>query len=142
MSVSVREATAADGGDMARLLDQLGYSASPAELVTRLARVQEHGGGTALLAMDGHEAVGLATIYLIRTLHRPGDICRLTALVIDERRRGAGIGRMLVDATEAYARARDCIRVEVTSSYAREEAHAFYLHLGYTDKPKRFVKDL
>src|SRR4051794_12670301 len=85
MNVSVREATAADAGDLGRLLEQLGYSASPAELVARLARVQEHGGGTALVAVDGGEVVGVGTIYLIRTLHRPGDICRLTALVIDER---------------------------------------------------------
>jgi GNAT superfamily N-acetyltransferase len=84
----------------------------------------------------------MITTYRLRTLHRPGDICRITALVIDESARGAGVGSLLVEEVERYARTTDCVRVEVTSAAQRTGAHAFYLRLGYIDYPKRFIKDL
>jgi GNAT superfamily N-acetyltransferase len=127
---------------MAKLLTGLGYTWPAQVIAERLGHVYQHDAGHALVAVTNDDVVGLITSYMIRTLHRPGDICRITALVIAEGARGQGIGRQLVAAIEDIARASGCVRVEVTSQARRIDAHEFYLRLGYTDWPKRFIKDL
>jgi GNAT superfamily N-acetyltransferase len=101
------------------------------------------GNGRVLLAGNGSAVLALATVFRISTLHRPGgDICRITAFVVTAGARGQGIGRRLIEEIERYARDTGCARIEVTSAAPRLEAHAFYTRLGYTDAPKRFLKDL
>ncbi|CAA9336555.1 MAG: hypothetical protein AVDCRST_MAG40-2194, partial [uncultured Gemmatimonadaceae bacterium] len=53
---------------------------------------------------------------------------------------GAGVGRALVGAVEAFAWAAGCRRVEVTSGDHRPAAHAFYRAAGYREDERRFVK--
>ena len=141
-TVTVRDATSADANDLSRLLMQLGYPTEPHVAQERLARTTADGNGRIILAVKDGAVCGMITTYCLRTLHRPGDICRITALVVDASVRGAGIGRLLVEEVERYARETDCVRVEVTSAAPRTGAHAFYLRLGYIDYPKRFIKDL
>jgi GNAT superfamily N-acetyltransferase len=57
----------------------------------------------------------------------------------------SGIGRVLVHAAEAIAHQWGCLAVEVTSRRSRQDAHAFYQRLGYTDscqQSARFMKTL
>ena len=42
-----------------------------------------------------------------------------------------GVGRLLMDALEAWGRARGCSYAILVSGSARREAHAFYAALGY-----------
>ena len=66
----------------------------------------------------------------------------MTALVVDERARGRGVGRALVDASVGWARSRGCVLLEVTSNRRRSDAHAFYEHLGFERSSYRFAKPL
>jgi len=86
-------------------------------------------------------AVGLATIHVRHTINHEAPIGQLTLLVVDERVRGQGIGRILVAESEAWARARGCKRFVVTTALRRTEAHAFYERLGYTHTGRRYGKD-
>ncbi|MFB3920620.1 MAG: GNAT family N-acetyltransferase [Terriglobia bacterium] len=52
-------------------------------------------------------------------------------LVVDEKWRGAGIGRLLVEQAEAWARAKGCTSIRLRSNIIRQEAHQFYSKLGY-----------
>jgi GNAT superfamily N-acetyltransferase len=54
------------------------------------------------------------------------------ALVVDERARGAGVGRELVASAEAWAVARGCRRLTVATRITRERAHRFYLREGFS----------
>ncbi|MCL1819794.1 MAG: GNAT family N-acetyltransferase [Oscillospiraceae bacterium] len=55
---------------------------------------------------------------------------------------GQGLGRMLVDALEQWARDDGCAGVRLVSGFNRADAHKFYLSLGYTDRKdqKNFIK--
>jgi GNAT superfamily N-acetyltransferase len=140
--ITVRDAVPSDSALVAHLIQQLGYP-NPVDIIAaRMRSVTENGNGRVLVADDNGRVIAVATLYHIRTIHRPGDICRITAFVVDENVRGGGIGRQLVAAIEQHARDAGCARVEVTSAGQRTGAHAFYLSLGYTDYPKRFIKDL
>ena len=66
-----------------------------------------------------------------RLLLQSGESVEVTALVVDRTARRQRIGAALVDAVEAWSRARGVGRMVVRSSLARDGAHAFYPGMGY-----------
>jgi GNAT superfamily N-acetyltransferase len=65
----------------------------------------------ALVADDGGRVVGLAHHLFHRSTTRLHDVCYLQDLFVDERQRGRGVGRALITAVYAAARAAACSRV-------------------------------
>jgi predicted N-acetyltransferase YhbS len=115
---------------MARLIVQLGYTATAEEVASRLPVLNEDG-GTALVAEIGGEVVGCLTTSIMQVLHRPAPVGRISMMVVDEAHRSKGIGEALVRAAEQVLAAQQCYMVEVTSRFARARAHEFYERLGY-----------
>ena len=52
-------------------------------------------------------------------------------LIVAEKARGLGAGRMLVAAIEQQARDRDCYYLMFNSLAERKQAHQFYARIGY-----------
>jgi GNAT superfamily N-acetyltransferase len=140
--VSVRRARAEDAADVAAMLAELGYSASPQEVTQRLADLDADGRSAALVARDGTSIAGLLTLHMVPVLHEPGDWCRLTALVVRPEARRRGIAAAFVAEAEALAQAAGCVRVEVTSALHRDGAHEFYRGRGYGQVSEHFLKPL
>jgi GNAT superfamily N-acetyltransferase len=139
--LTIRPATADDGPELARLLSQLGHPTSAEDLAARWpAFAAEH---VALVAVDAAGAVlGAMTLGQMRVLHRPQPVGRISALVVDESHRGQGVGRALVAHAEQRLRADGCGMLELTSRVDREDAHAFYEHLGFARTSVRLAKVL
>ena len=140
--VPVRRAEPADAAEIARCLDALGYG-TPASLVReRLARFARSDGDAVFVAggEPGARLLGVASVHVLPLFHAAGYLARLTALAVVEEARGAGVGRALVAAVEAWAWALGARRVEVTSGDHRPAAHAFYQAIGYASDERRFVK--
>ena len=137
----VRAATQEDAAAVAGLLGQLGYPSSAGEVAARLAAR----GGAAVLAFvaeaDGRLA-GVIVLNLIEPLHVEGRWAIVSALVVDEARRGTGVGAVLLAEAERFARAQGCTQVELSSNESRTRAHAFYRQQGFEEVRKRFVKKL
>jgi GNAT superfamily N-acetyltransferase len=53
-----------------------------------------------------------------------------------------GVGKALMSSLETAAQEAGCTKIEITSGTQRDGAHAFYTRLGYSEKPKRFLKSL
>jgi len=139
--VSIRDAEERDAPAIASLCGQLGYP-TPAEAVApRMDRLREHGEGRVIVAVFDGSPVGLATIHIRNMINHETPIGQLTLLVVDERVRGQGVGRVLVAESEAWARARGCKRFVVTTALRRTDAHAFYEKLCYTHTGRRYGKD-
>jgi ribosomal protein S18 acetylase RimI-like enzyme len=140
---AIRAAIVDDAAEIARLLTELGHPTSERELVERW-QPWLAAGNTALVATVGPGPAlrGLATLGCMFVLHRKHPVGRITALVVDPRSRGQGIGRALVHAAERQLAARGCGLLEVTSNEGLAAAHAFYQRLGYRRTSLRFVKDL
>lgn len=51
--------------------------------------------------------------------------------MVDEDRRHGGIGRLLMQQAEQWAREKVCWAVHVRSNVVRKDAHAFYETIGY-----------
>lgn len=139
---TLRPAVPADAAELARLFTELGHPCTAAAIEARWASWSA-AGNTALVAqgVDGG-LLGVATLHRTDVLHRPRPVGRISALVVDARWRGAGIGRALVAACEREHRERGCGLLEVTSNLRRAEAHAFYERLGYDRTSYRFAKSV
>jgi GNAT superfamily N-acetyltransferase len=55
----------------------------------------------------------------------------VVALVVDERFRGGGVGRALLEVTEQWARDHGLTEMRVRSNVTRERTHRFYERRGY-----------
>jgi len=140
-SIQVRDAEAADAEAVARLCTQLGYPSSGTAMPARLSRLAAGGEARALVATQGTDVIGLATVHLRHALNHATPLAQLSLLVVDERIRGKGVGRMLVGAAEVWARERGCRRIIVTTALHRSDAHVFYEHIGYKHTGRRYGKD-
>lgn len=140
--LEIRVATDSDSEAIARLLDQLGYPASTAEIPTRLDRLSQADRAAVFLADRDGKVVGLATVHILSVVNRIRDVAWLTALVVDESARGTGVGRRLVESVEAFARQQGCERLSVTTHEDRADARAFYVRIGFEATGRRFGKVL
>ncbi|RSN63750.1 GNAT family N-acetyltransferase [Amycolatopsis sp. WAC 04182] len=144
--MEIRHALSTDAPAVTALLTELGYPDNDVEDVRgRLERWARHPEGAAFVAEADGTVVGVVAVVAIPLLERPGSGGRIVALVVDETRRGSGIGRELVAAAEAEALRLGCDTMEVTSSRHRTAAHAFYRARGYEDRCEhsaRFLRRL
>jgi GNAT superfamily N-acetyltransferase len=136
---AIREARDGDCDSLARLIGQLGYTATAAEVAERLGLME---GRVVLVAEIDGAVVGCLSTSVMRVLHRPAPVGRISMMVVDEGLRGRGIGARLVRAAERALAARGCYMVEVTSNLARTDAHRFYERLGYERTSVRLAREL
>lgn len=139
--VAIRDATDADTDAISPLLAELGYPTTPDEVLRRLRMLRRLDHKAVLVAVRNGSLVGVVTIHAAVVLHRPKPIGRITALVVTERARGTGVGKLLVAEAERRLEQWGCGRIELTSGKQRTQAHEFYRRLGYAERSLRFVKD-
>jgi N-acetylglutamate synthase-like GNAT family acetyltransferase len=140
--MGIRAATEADAAALVPLLDELGYPSEEAAVARRLATLVADDASDVWVAERDGAIVGLVGTYINALITRDARLCRITAMVVAEGARGAGVGRALLDRIEAHARERGCDRLEVTSAERRADAHEFYEALGFEGTSRRFVKQL
>ena len=137
----IRPAGARDGAALARLIGQLGYQVGEEEAADRLAIMQAEGRVVLVAELDG-AIVGCLSTSVMRVLHRPAPVGRISMMVVDEALRSRGIGAQLVRAAEEALAEQGCYMVEVTSHVRRTDAHRFYERLGYERTSVRLAKEL
>jgi GNAT superfamily N-acetyltransferase len=119
-----------DAERLAELATQLGYPSTTQQVTERFAIISGNEGHAVFVAEKGGQVIGWVHVYLHSLL-----ICdreaEITSLVVDETQHGAGIGRMLVQAAEEWAREHGCVNVCVPCNVIRSKAHEFYRRMGY-----------
>ena len=141
MALAIRSAEPRDHATLAALIGQLGYTATAGEVADRLADMEAEG-LLVLVAELGGAVVGCLSTSIMRVLHRPAPVGRISMMVVEETLRGRGIGAELVRAAERELAARGCRMIEVTSNARRTEAHRFYERLYYERTSVRLAKEL
>lgn len=112
------------------LLRQLGYEIDAKEAAARFAAVLGTQGHHLLVAEADGRLRGLLHVFARPALEKPPEAV-VQALVIEEGDRGTGVGRVLMEAAESWARAQGFASVAVATNIARDGARAFYRRLGY-----------
>jgi ribosomal protein S18 acetylase RimI-like enzyme len=83
---------------------------------------------------DSGQVAGLLTASHRWTLWHAGPCALIEELVVDERARGQGIGRALIQAALDWAKSEGCSEVEVSTELDNTAAQAFYRRLGFTSE--------
>lgn len=77
------------------------------------------------------EIIGTASLYYHKTFYEPGGTGRVEDVIIDERYRGKGLGKLLMRFIFATARNLRLKTLELTSNPKRVEANKMYLEFGF-----------
>jgi GNAT superfamily N-acetyltransferase len=84
-------------------------------------------GSVIVFERDG-EVLGVVTCSYVPAIRYGGNYARMEELIVDDRARGTGAGKILVNAAIAEARRRGC---RLITLYAREHTRAFYEKAGF-----------
>ena len=122
---------AGDAVQVAQLTNQLGYGVTAREIDERCKALLDIDGSVALVAEDDGRVVGWVQA-LDRILLQWKRVLEIGGLVVDQDRRGEGIGALLVDAVAEWARSNGHTALFVQSNVVREGAHDFYPALGFS----------
>ena len=100
-------------------------------------------GGDVFVATLDEEVIGVCQVVLFPTIgHSGGLVAEIENVHIRETHRNGGIGQLLIETCEQFARGHDCYRVQLTSNVVRTDAHRFYGRLGYQVSHVGFKKSL
>jgi GNAT superfamily N-acetyltransferase len=139
--LKLHDAKPSDAARIVELIGELEQDVDEASVRKNLGKLKK-AGELPLVATLDKVVVGLVGRHVMFTVHRPKPVGRIPVLVVTKEARGHDIGRMLVEAVEAWCRDKGCGLIEVTSNDRLAEAHAFYRHMGYERTSIRFFKKL
>jgi GNAT superfamily N-acetyltransferase len=140
--IEVGPCTPEDAAAVSALLSELGYEVSSQAAAERVRQLNETGSDPTFIAGEDGRPLGLIALHRCHMIQYRNPVTRITALVVHQRARRRGIGRLLVDHALRWAAQSGCELVELTSALNRGEAHAFYRDLGFERNSLRFRKPL
>jgi GNAT superfamily N-acetyltransferase len=142
--MSVRQAAAADAGDIARLLHdfntEYGEPTPGVEALAQRMRELLAGDPVVLLAGDGPD--GLAVLRLRSSIWTAGLECYLAELYVVPALRGQGRGRALMEAALELARKRGADWMELNTDEGDVAARALYERLGFKATADYYEREL
>jgi GNAT superfamily N-acetyltransferase len=84
------------------------------------------------------ELIGFCAYAIVNNLWQAGYISYMYAMIVDEKFRGKGFGKMLIMESIKDAKAKGIKRMELDSGFHREKAHEFYIKLGFEKRAYLF----
>lgn len=136
----IKPATRDDVPEIIRLLAQDEIAGSrekyqlplPQEYFDAFEKIARSESNELVVVEIGGEVVGTLQLTFIPYLTAQGGKRALVeAVFVDERFRGQGVGRRLMEWAIARAREEGCHMVQLTTNKQRPEAHRFYESLGF-----------
>jgi predicted N-acetyltransferase YhbS len=137
---TVRAATKNDIPRILELYRQLSITTAPAEINQKpsledyrrvFARISAVPGLELLVAEEG-KVVGSVVLFIAPNLSHNGLPWALVEnVIVDQKYRRHGIGKLLMNYAIARAKEAGCYRIGLSSDKTRREAHQFYRALGF-----------
>ncbi len=137
--VQIRSAKFEDAERIAMLCKLLDYPTSKQEVQKRLnllAEEEEHIIYIAYLLDE--PVIGWVHVHALKSLV-VGYLAVIGGLIVHPNYRGRGVGRLLMQFAEQWAKAQGCDSILVRSNVVRQEAHRFYEKIGYTQLKRQLV---
>jgi ribosomal protein S18 acetylase RimI-like enzyme len=137
--IHVRQATAEDAGEIARLLHDFNLEYSeptpePATLTATVRHLLEDSEIVVLLAGTSRPPDGLSLFRFRPALWADGPETYLQELYVVPHLRGRGIGRCLLEATIDFARAAGAAGIDLNTGETDAAARNLYESMGFTNK--------
>lgn len=143
-TIIIRPATDDDIPALASLMNELGYPTTVAEMRDRYELLRSHPDYATWVAVCDNQVAGM--IGLVRNIYyeKNGLYIRVGALVVNKAYRKMGLGKALLQKATDWAveLGIDQIYLNSGNREERQDAHAFYRHLGFEPKTTGFVKTI
>lgn len=95
-----------------------------------------------IVAIENNKVVGVLISRIINRLAKKKNILFIDDLIVNEKCRNIGIGKLLIQTATAYAISKDCGALELTSMIQNINAHRFYENNGFEKRQYKFKKTL
>ena len=141
--ITIRTAQDQDFKELSRLCLQLGYPCSPEECRKYFRQLESDPDHIVYVAESGEGKItGYIHVFITKRLFLDPFV-EIGGLVVDDKFRGKGVGKALLDYSEKWLIKQGCREMRVRSNVIREEAHQFYLNQGYliNKQQKVFLKE-
>lgn len=140
----IRETEESDAPSLCGLMCELsGERISIQDMHNRIRMIKESSTDTMYVFEQTNEVLGTLVFRIrenIREVSRYGEVC---VIVVKSEAKRKGIGRELMKFAEQKAEEFGCKGIYLISGFGRkDEAHPFYLELGFEITGYRFVKPL
>lgn len=136
--MTIRRMAYTDLPEVIPLAGQLGYPSSLEQLTERFERLSADMAHALLVAdLDG-SVVAFAHVHETSTL-MSNRRAELNAIVVDETKRGMGIGKKLMLAIEEWVKSRGLEKLRLGSRTSRTDTHEFYKKIGFSVDKTWFV---
>jgi GNAT superfamily N-acetyltransferase len=141
MEIFIRNVTEADAIAVNALSQQLGYT-MPLELtISNIKAVLAHKGHNAFVAIHENKVIGwIGVAQAIQIESAP--FCEIRGLIVDEKYRGHGIGKMLIEKAKQWGKETGNKTLRLRTNMIRKEAHLFYQHIGFTETKEQKVFEI
>ena len=139
MEIEIRQIKPQDSSAITELSRQLGYPLSQDQISKNIEVILANKDHDAFVAVHKNQIVGwigvAQTIMIEMTPY-----CEINGLVIDEKFRGKGIGKLLIEKAKQWAKEKGNNTIRLRCNVKRKETHLFYQHLGFieTKEQKNF----
>ena len=143
MEINVKQAVVDDYKEIAEIcIHDLGYNCSVELVKARLENVDNEREKVFVACVDGKIA-GFIHAEKYDALYFEA-VVNLLGLAVAQEYRKNGIGRMLLNECESWAKSIGAKYVRANSGSARSDAHIFYRNAGYNNEKMqiRFLKEL
>ncbi|WP_300598958.1 GNAT family N-acetyltransferase [Niabella sp.] len=143
-SISIRDYEQKDLGAVTDLTNQLGYPTTIEEMQQRINEIAICSHCRTLVAVMDHQVVGYAGLAQGWYWEKRGTYVWIQALVVHRDQRKAGVGKQLLEAATAHARAigAGTLRLNSGNRPERKAAHLFYPKMGFEASSTGYVKQI
>ena len=136
--IAVRDAMLSDADTLAKLAGQLGYPSTAKSVQRRLVKYLGNSDERVIVAESEGEVVGWTSIGIVDHFYI-SLYAEISGLVVDEDKRGKGIGARLIDEATRWAKAKGVSVLRLRANALRIDAHGFYLGIGFEKKKTQFM---
>lgn len=128
--LKIRRGKSSDAARIAELSGQLGYPATKKEIVARMKRLTPARQHALFVAELAGYVIGWVHVTASRLLE-VAPRAEVNGLIVDETARSGGVGELLLQEGEKWAKRAGCHSMSVRSNVKRDRAHQFYEKNGY-----------
>ena len=141
MEIFVRGIAEQDAEAVNALSEQLGYAMPIEQTMANIKSVMATRGHTAFVAIHENKIIGwIGVAEAIQIESAP--FCEIRGLVVDEKYRGYGVGKMLIERVKQWAKETGNNTLRLRTNMIRIGAHLFYRHVGFKEVKEQKVFEM
>lgn len=141
MEIDIRGITEQDAEAVNALSIQLGYAMPVEQTRANVRSVLGTKGHNAFVALHENQIIGwIGVAEALQIESAP--FCEIRGLIVDERYRGRGIGKLLIEKAKHWGKETGTKTLRLRTNTIRKEAHLFYQRIGFKEIKEQKVFEM